>query len=68
MNTTVVTVSGMTCGCCVTSVRKEVERVSGVTAVAVDLGTGAVSIESTTPIDPDLIASAIGRAGYTVTE
>ncbi len=68
MNTTVVTVSGMTCGCCVTSVRKEVERVSGVTAVAVDLGTGAVSIDSTTAIRPDLIAAAIGRAGYTVTE
>ncbi|WP_432421415.1 heavy-metal-associated domain-containing protein [Nocardia carnea] len=49
-------------------VREEVGRVPGVTAVAVDLGTGAVSIDSTIPIRPDLIATAVTRAGYTVTD
>lgn len=67
MTTTVVTVSGMTCGCCVTSVREEVGRLPGVTGVTADLGTGAVGIDSTTPLRPELIAAAIGRAGYTIT-
>ncbi|WP_280402147.1 heavy-metal-associated domain-containing protein [Nocardia carnea] len=66
MTTTVVTVSAMSCGGCAASVREEVGRVPGVTAV--DLGTGAVGIDSIEPVGPDLIASAVGRAGYTVTE
>jgi copper chaperone len=50
------TVSGMTCGHCVASVRDEVGRVDGVTAVDVQLATGTVTVESERP-----------EAGYEVT-
>lgn len=66
--TTTVTVTGMTCGCCVNSVRKEVGAIAGVSDVAVDLESGEVTVDSAGPVDPAAIAAAVGKAGYQVTD
>ena len=64
MTTTVHRVEGMTCGHCVASVSGEVARLHGVTDVAVDLDTGAVTITSTSELDRDQIRAAVTEAGY----
>ncbi|MFF0489949.1 heavy-metal-associated domain-containing protein [Nocardia sp. NPDC003482] len=66
MATSTYTVTGMTCGHCVASVQKEIGRIDGVTAVEVDLATGAVRVESATPISDDAVAAAVDEAGYEV--
>ncbi|ETK37026.1 hypothetical protein MPTA5024_06290 [Microbispora sp. ATCC PTA-5024] len=60
------TVTGMTCGHCVSSVKEEVGEVPGVTGVEVDLATGLVTVRSGDPVDPALIAAAVREAGYDV--
>lgn len=68
MNTTI-TVSGMTCGHCVSSVKEELAEVPGVESVSVDLNAGGVSpvtIESTRELTSEEIAAAVEEAGYTV--
>ncbi|WP_328406136.1 MULTISPECIES: heavy-metal-associated domain-containing protein [unclassified Nocardia] len=66
MATTTYTVTGMTCGHCVSSVREEIGKIDGVTGVDVDLATGAVKVDSTTPVaDADIVA-AVDEAGYEV--
>ncbi|WP_174188393.1 copper ion binding protein [Nocardia barduliensis] len=62
--TTTVTVTGMTCGHCVSSVREEVGKISGVTRVDVDLQTGRVDISSDGPIQLAAVADAVDEAGY----
>ena len=57
-------VSGMTCGHCVASVTEEVSELAGVTDVAVDLPTGAVSVTSAEPLDDDAVRAAVEEAGY----
>ncbi|MBF6102057.1 heavy-metal-associated domain-containing protein [Nocardia cyriacigeorgica] len=64
MSTTTVTVTGMTCGHCVSSVREEIGQIPGVTGVTVDLASGRVDIDSTTDIDRTAIATAVDEAGY----
>ena len=64
MSTITVTVTGMTCGHCATSVREEVGSIPGVNAVDVDLGTGVVTVASESPIEDDAIKSAVEEAGY----
>ncbi|MEU0483734.1 copper ion binding protein [Streptosporangium sp. NPDC006013] len=59
------TVTGMTCGHCVSSVKEEVGEVSGVTAVDVDLETGRVDVSGDSP-DDAAIRAAIKEAGYQV--
>ncbi|MDV8022673.1 heavy metal-associated domain-containing protein [Rhodococcus sp. IEGM 1330] len=61
---TIVTVTGMTCGHCVSSVREEISSIPGVTAVNVDLASGRVDIDSDTTIEHTAIAQAIDEAGY----
>ncbi len=58
------TVIGMTCEHCVASVTEEISEIDGVTAVAVDLPTGAVTVTSTGTVDPDRIDTAVHEAGY----
>ncbi|MGV9584959.1 MULTISPECIES: heavy-metal-associated domain-containing protein [Nocardia] len=62
--TTTVTVTGMTCGHCVSSVREEVGRIDGVTSVDVELASGLVTIGSSAPVERDAIAAAVDEAGY----
>ncbi|MGC4065747.1 MAG: heavy-metal-associated domain-containing protein [Polyangiaceae bacterium] len=60
-------VSGMSCGGCVASVTKAVQRLYPNAAVEVDLATGRVSVEAKdTSLDPNQIAKAIGQAGFGV--
>lgn len=66
MPRTVVTVSGMTCGHCVAAVTGEVTRLTGVTGVDVDLASGVVVVESSVPVDPEVLAAAVDEAGYEV--
>jgi copper chaperone len=56
-------VTGMTCEHCVRAVSSEVETIEGVTAVAVDLGTGQVTIEGY-GFDHAQVAAAVDEAGY----
>jgi copper chaperone CopZ len=59
------TVSGMTCGHCVLSVREEVEEVAGVSAAQVDLETGRLSVAGEGFSD-EAVAAAVADAGYEV--
>ncbi|MDD7834243.1 MULTISPECIES: heavy-metal-associated domain-containing protein [Paenarthrobacter] len=64
-----VNVSGMTCGHCVSSVSEELEALSGVKDVAVDLNPGGLStvtITSTQELSPSEIGEAVAEAGYVV--
>lgn len=58
------TVSGMTCGHCVASVTEEITEIDGVTDVAVDLPTGAVTVTSDEPLDQARVRAAVEEAGY----
>ncbi len=60
------TVTGMTCEHCVASVTEEITGIDGVTAVAVDLPTGAVTVTSTAPLDDAQVRAAVEEAGYGV--
>ncbi|MFC4590738.1 heavy-metal-associated domain-containing protein [Sphaerisporangium corydalis] len=60
------TVTGMTCGHCVSSVKEEVGEVPGVSGVQVDLGSGRVEVTGTAPLDDAAIRAAIEEAGYQV--
>jgi len=64
MTTTTYTVTGMTCGHCVSSVSTEVALLPGVTAVSVDLPTGAVTVTSEGPLDDKAVRAAVDEAGY----
>jgi copper ion binding protein len=66
MATTTYSVSGMSCGHCVASVRQEVGLIDGVTGVEVELDSGAVTVESDNPVDPAAVTAAIEEAGYEV--
>ncbi|GIH27190.1 hypothetical protein Aph01nite_55000 [Acrocarpospora phusangensis] len=67
MSTSTFTVSGMTCGHCVSSVREEVEGIPGVTSVEVDLPTGKLTVTADTPVDSEAVSKAVAEAGYSVT-
>jgi len=58
------TVTGMTCGHCVASVTEEISEIDGVTDVAVDLPTGAVTVTSKKPLDESEVRAAVEEAGY----
>lgn len=66
MTTTTVTVTGMTCGHCVSSVKEEISELPGVTDVRVDLESGRVEIDSTAPLSDEQIRAAVAEAGYEV--
>ena len=58
------TVTGMTCGHCVSSVTEEVREIPGVETVEVLLETGTVTITSAEPIDEAAVRAAVEEAGY----
>lgn len=68
METKTYTVTGMTCGHCVASVTEEIADIAGVTNVAVDLASGAVTITSQTQIDLSEVRAAVDEAGYQLVE
>jgi len=66
---TTISVSGMTCGHCVSSVSEELEALAGVEKVDVDLNAGGVStvtITSAGPLSFAEIGEAVAEAGYLV--
>jgi len=65
MSTTTYTVTGMTCGHCVSSVKEEVGEVAGVTGVDVDLETGRVDVSGDS-FDDAAVRAAVKEAGYEV--
>ena len=58
------TVTGMTCGHCVSSVTEEVQEISGVEKVDVVLETGSLTITSDEPVDDAVVRTAVEEAGY----
>lgn len=64
MTTQTFTVVGMTCDHCKGAVTTELSRLEGVSTVDVDLAGGIVTVESSGPLDPAVVAAAIDEAGY----
>ena len=65
--TTTISVSGMTCGHCVSAVSEELEAIEGVEAVNVDLAAGGIStvtITSTKELPASEMGEAVAEAGY----
>ena len=58
------TVSGMTCGHCVSSVTEEVQEVPGVEDVRVELESGALTVTSSEPVAEAAVRTAVEEAGY----
>lgn len=59
-------VTGMTCEHCVASVTEEVSAIPGVTAVAVDLASGAVTVTADQPVADEAVRAAVDEAGYSL--
>ena len=66
MATSTYTVTGMTCGHCVSAVTEEVTLVPGVTDVDVDLASGRLTVTSDAPVDDAAVRAAVDEAGYEV--
>jgi len=66
MATSTYTVTGMTCGHCVSAVQQEIGRIEGVTGVEVDLASGRIEVTSQAPVSDSTIAAAVDEAGYEV--
>ena len=66
MSTETYTVTGMTCGHCVSSVTEEVSSLPGVSDVQVELETGTVTVTSDQPVGEDKVRAAVEEAGYTL--
>jgi len=64
MAESVYTVSGMTCGHCVSSVTEEISQIGGVQNVAVELDSGKVTVTSDQPVAEDDVRAAVTEAGY----
>lgn len=64
MSTKTYTVAGMTCGHCVSSVTEEINQLPGVSAVSVDLPTGAVTVTSDDDLAESDVRGAVEEAGY----
>lgn len=59
-----VSVSGMSCGHCASSIREELLPLSGVEGVEVDVPAGLVTV--TGPVEESAVHAAIAEAGYQV--
>lgn len=69
MTTTTYTVTGMTCGHCVSAVTEEVSALDGVTNVEVALQHGTMVVESAEKLPLETVAEAVAEAGdYAVVE
>ncbi|HEY5783448.1 MAG TPA: heavy metal-associated domain-containing protein [Microlunatus sp.] len=64
--TTEYVVAGMTCAHCVQAVTTEVAGLPGVTDVAVDLTSGALTVVGDADVPFSDIERAVDEAGYTV--
>lgn len=58
------TVTGMTCGHCVSAVTEEISSLDGVESVDVELTSGSVTVTSTDDLSLDDVRAAVDEAGY----
>jgi copper chaperone len=68
MSSSTWTVTGMTCGHCVSSVTEEVSALPGVSDVQVDLPTGRVDVTSDRELAATEVRAAVEEAGYSLVE
>jgi|AntAceMinimDraft_11_1070367.scaffolds.fasta_scaffold345220_2 copper ion binding protein len=69
MSNKTINVDGMTCDHCVKAVTEELSKISGVTAVNIDLHAGEISpveILSANEISDADISAAVEEAGYSI--
>lgn len=69
MTNKTVNVIGMTCGHCVNAVTEELNKISGVSGVSINLNTDGptpVNIVADNDISDSDIAAAVEEAGYTI--
>ncbi|MGA4541211.1 heavy-metal-associated domain-containing protein [Uniformispora flossi] len=64
MSTASFTVTGMTCGHCVASVKEEVSEVPGVQEVQVELASGLLTVSAEGAVDAAAVEAAVTEAGY----
>lgn len=64
MTTTTYTVTGMTCGHCEGSVRSEVSKLQGITAIDVSATSGRLVVTSESALDDSAVLAAVDEAGY----
>jgi len=64
MTTTAYQVTGMTCGHCEMSVRREVSKIAGVDAVQVSAADGSLVITASGALDDASVVAAVDEAGY----
>ncbi|AKZ63739.1 metal ABC transporter ATPase [Herbaspirillum hiltneri N3] len=57
-------IAGMTCASCVGRVEKALSKVSGVSAVSVNLATEKATLTTTSEVAVDTLIAAVERAGY----
>jgi len=60
-------IEGMTCGGCVVSVRRVLERVPGVSDLAVEVGEARMKIDDAV-VTEDTLRQTVERAGFEVDE
>jgi copper chaperone len=58
------TVTGMTCGHCVSAVTAELSRLPGVSDVQVDLASGVAVVTSAAELSAADVRAAVDEAGY----
>ena len=63
MDTVELKINGMTCGSCVASVTRALQRVPGVGSVDVDLARGTARVGADASVTPAMLA-ALDEAGY----
>lgn len=61
-------ITNLTCGACVKLSEMALKKIPGVSAVKVDLATGAASIDSTAPIDWSAIVDTLQKIEKNVTQ
>jgi copper chaperone len=61
-------IKGMSCQHCVMAVTKALSAVDGIKDVNVDLKSGVATYEEVKPVDPQVVAAAINKAGYEIVE
>ncbi len=66
MSTATYTVTGMTCGHCVSSVTEEVSELPGVHDVAVELESGRLTLTADRELAADEVRAAVEEAGYSL--
>lgn len=64
--TILVSIEGMTCGHCVSAVKKELQKVPGLESVSVEVGLASVQVSEETDEIKRAIENAVSEAGYKV--